>query len=125
MKVMTSAAQISKNGGGVGVFMGFIRALGSEVRGRKDSAGSIVNWIKILNDIGVAVDQGGKRAGAIKVSLPVWHNDIDKFLEMQLEHGDPRSKAYDVFPNMICPDIFMSRVKNGGKWDFLSARSED
>lgn len=116
MKVMTSAAQISKNGGGVGVFMGFIRALGSEVRGRKDSAGSIVNWIKILNDIGVAVDQGGKRAGAIKVSLPVWHNDIDKFLEMQLEHGDPRSKAYDVFPNMICPDIFMSRVKNGGKW---------
>ena len=116
MRTMTHAAQISKSGGGVGVFMGFVRAHGSEVNGRKSSAGSVVNWIKILNDIGVAVDQGGKRAGAIKVSLPSWHNDIDKFLEMQLEHGDPRSKAYDVFPNMICHDIFMERVENGGEW---------
>ena len=116
MRTMNDAAQISKSGGGVGVYMGFIRAHGSEVRGRKNSAGSIVNWIKILNDIGVAVDQGGKRAGAIKVSLPSWHNDIDKFLDMQLEHGDHRARAYDVFPNMICHDIFMDRVKNGGKW---------
>ena len=116
MRTMNDAAQISKSGGGVGVYMGFIRAHGSEVRGRKDSAGSVVNWIKILNDIGVAVDQGGKRAGAIKVSLPSWHNDIDKFLDMQLEHGDHRARAYDVFPNMICHDIFMDRVKNGGKW---------
>ena len=116
MRTMTHAAQISKSGGGVGVFMGFVRAHGSEVNGRKNSAGSVVNWIKILNDIGVAVDQGGKRAGAIKVSLPSWHNDIDKFLDMQLEHGDPRSKAYDVFPNMICHDIFMERVENGGEW---------
>ena len=116
MRTMSDAAQISKSGGGVGVYMGFIRAHGSEVRGRKNSAGSVVNWIKILNDIGVAVDQGGKRAGAIKVSLPSWHNDIDKFLCMQLEHGDHRARAYDVFPNMICHDIFMDRVKNGGKW---------
>lgn len=116
MRTMSDAAQISKSGGGVGVYMGFIRAHGSEVRGRKNSAGSVVNWIKILNDIGVAVDQGGKRAGAIKVSLPSWHNDIDKFLDMQLEHGDHRARAYDVFPNMICHDIFMDRVKNGGKW---------
>ena len=116
MRTMSDAAQISKSGGGVGVYMGFIRAHGSEVRGRKNSAGSVVNWIKILNDIGVAVDQGGKRAGAIKVSLPSWHNDIDKFLDMQLEHGDNRARAYDVFPNMICHDIFMDRVKNGGKW---------
>lgn len=116
MRVMTNAAEISKSGGGVGVYMGFIRAHGSEVRGRKDSAGSVVNWIKILNDIGVAVDQGGKRAGAIKVSLPSWHNDIDKFLDMQLEHGDPRGRAYDVFPNMICHDIFMQRVENNQPW---------
>lgn len=116
MRTMTNTAQISKSGGGVGVFMGFLRAQGSEIKGRKDSAGSIVNWIKILNDIGVAVDQGGKRAGAIKVSLPSWHNDIDDFLDMQLEHGDPRSKAYDVFPNMVCSDIFMSRVESAGKW---------
>lgn len=116
MRVMTNAAQISKSGGGVGVYMGFVRAHGSEVRGRKNSAGSIVNWIKILNDIGVAVDQGGKRAGAIKVSLPSWHNDIDKFLDMQLEHGDHRSRAYDVFPNMICHDIFMERVENAKPW---------
>ena len=116
MRTMSDAAQISKSGGGVGVYMGFIRAHGSEVRGRKNSAGSVVNWIKILNDIGVAVDQGGKRAGAIKVGLPSWHNDIDKFLDMQLEHGDNRARAYDVFPNMICHDIFMDRVKNGGKW---------
>ena len=116
MSVMTRAAYISKAGGGVGVYLGYLRASGSKVKGRENSAGSIVNWVKILNDIGVAVDQGGKRAGAIKVSLPLWHNDIDKFLDMQEESGDPRSRAFDVFPNIIVNDIFQERQLNKEQW---------
>lgn len=116
MNVMHRAANISKAGGGVGVYMGNLRAMGSKIKGRPDAAGSIVNWIKILNDIAVAVDQGGKRAGAVKVSLPLWHNDIDKFLDMQEESGDPRSRAFDVFPNIIVNDIFQKRQLEQGKW---------
>lgn len=116
MSVMTRTAAISKAGGGVGVYLGYLRASGSKVNGRKNAAGSIVNWVKILNDISIAVDQGGKRAGAVKVSLPLWHNDIDKFLDMQEESGDPRSRAFDVFPNIIVNDVFQERQLAQQRW---------
>lgn len=109
-------ALISKNGGGLGIFLGYLRAKGSDVNGFSNAAGTVVQWIKILNDTLVAVNQGGKRAGAGTVALPIWHNDILDFLDMQTEHGDPRMKAYDVFPQVCIPDIFMERDRNKGKW---------
>lgn len=109
-------ALISKNGGGLGVYLGKLRAKGSNVNGYSNAAGTIVQWIKILNDTLVAVNQGGKRAGAGTIALPIWHNDIQDFLDMQTEHGDPRLKAYDVFPQVCIPDIFMQRDKERGQW---------
>jgi len=109
-------ALISKNGGGLGVFLGYLRAKGSDVNGYENAAGTVVQWIKILNDTLVAVNQGGKRAGAGTVALPIWHNDILDFLDMQAEHGDPRLKAYDVFPQVCIPDIFMRRDQERGPW---------
>lgn len=109
-------ALISKNGGGLGIFLGYLRAKGSDVNGYENAAGTIVQWIKILNDTLVAVNQGGKRAGAGTIALPIWHNDIMDFLDMQTESGDPRLKAYDVFPQVTVPDIFMERDKNKESW---------
>jgi ribonucleoside-diphosphate reductase alpha chain len=109
-------ALISKNGGGLGIFLGYLRAKGSSVNGYPNAAGSIVQWIKILNDTLVAVNQGGKRAGAGTIAVPVWHNDIQDFLDMQTEHGDLRMKAYDVFPQVTVPDIFMERDRLKQSW---------
>lgn len=109
-------AKISKNGGGVGIFLGYLRAKGSEVNGAENAAGTIVQWVKILNDTLVAVNQGGRRAGAGTVALPVWHNDVFDFLDMQTEHGDQRVKAYDVFPQVVIPDVFMEREANKQSW---------
>lgn len=109
-------AKVSKNGGGLGIFMGYLRAKGSKVKGVDNAAGSIVQWVKIINDTLVAVNQGGKRSGAGTVALPLWHNDIYDFLDMQTEHGDIRLKAYDVFPQVTANDIFMERDKNQQQW---------
>jgi ribonucleoside-diphosphate reductase alpha chain len=109
-------AKISKSGGGIGVFLGFLRAKGSMVAGYENAAGPITQWVKIINDVAVAVNQGGKRAGAITPALPVWHNDIQDFLDMQTEHGDLRLKSYDVFPQVTVPDIFYERDKNQQPW---------
>lgn len=109
-------AKISKNGGGLGIFIGYLRAKGSDVNGYENAAGSVVQWAKIINDILVAVNQGGKRAGAGTVALPIWHNDIQDFLSIQAEHGDPRLKAYDIFPQVCIPDIFMERDKAAQPW---------
>lgn len=109
-------SKISKNGGGLGIFLGYLRAKGDEVNGYENAAGTVVQWIKIFNDTLVAVNQGGKRAGAGTIALPIWHNDILDFLDMQTEHGDLRMKAYDVFPQVTIPDIFMERDRNKQPW---------
>lgn len=109
-------AKISKNGGGIGIYFGNIRAKGSSVSGAENAAGTITQWIKIVNDTLVAVNQSGKRAGAGTVALPIWHNDILDFLDMQTEHGDMRAKSYDVFPQIVVPDLFMERDAKKQSW---------
>ena len=109
-------AKISKNGGGLGIYLGNLRAKGSSVGKAENASNTIVQWVKIINDTLVAVNQGGKRAGAGTVALPIWHNDILDFLDMQTEHGDTRLKAYDVFPQVTVHDIFMQRDKENGTW---------
>ncbi|MEA3323265.1 MAG: ATP cone domain-containing protein, partial [Patescibacteria group bacterium] len=109
-------AQISKFGGGVGVYWGNIRARGGSIRGVYGASGGVNPWIKIVNDTAIAVNQLGSRLGAISVTLDVWHLDIHDFLDLQTEAGDIRSKAFDVFPAVAMPDIFMRRVQNDEEW---------
>ncbi len=109
-------AQISKFGGGVGVYWGNIRARGSAIRGVYGASGGVNPWIKIVNDTAIAVNQLGSRLGAISVTLDVWHADIHDFLDLQTETGDIRSKAFDVFPAVSMPDLFMERVQNDEEW---------
>lgn len=109
-------ARISKNGGGLGIYLGHIRAKGSSVNGSENAAGSVTQWVKIINDTLVAVNQSGKRKGSGTVALPVWHNDILDFLDMQTEHGDLRLKSFDVFPQVVIHDIFMERDLNKQPW---------
>ncbi|MBI5345898.1 MAG: ribonucleoside-diphosphate reductase subunit alpha [Chlamydiae bacterium] len=108
---VTKIAKISKNGGGVGINLSKIRAKGSWVKKHPNASGGVIPWIKIINDTAVAVNQMGKRAGAVTVSLDVWHLDFEEFLELQTENGDQRRKAYDIFPQVVIPDLFMNCVK--------------
>lgn len=112
----SKAAKISKMGGGLGIYLGNLRAKGSSVAGRPNSAKSISSCAKVLNDIAQYIDQGGKRAGAFTTALPVWHNDIDEFLEIQSEHGDVRTKAYDIFPQITTPNLFWEIDEVKGEW---------
>jgi ribonucleoside-diphosphate reductase alpha chain len=116
---ITNAARISKNGGGVGVNVSRIRATGSWVMGKENASGGVIPWIKLLNDTAIAVNQGGRRAGAVTVGLDIWHLDVPEFLEMQAENGDRRRKAYDVFPQLIIVDEFMRRVVAKEKWTLV------
>jgi ribonucleoside-diphosphate reductase alpha chain len=116
---ITNTARISKNGGGVGVNVSRIRATGSWVMGKNNASGGIIPWIKLLNDTAIAVNQGGRRAGAVTVSVDIWHLDVPEFLEMQTENGDQRRKAYDVFPQLVIPDEFMRRVVNKEDWTLV------
>jgi ribonucleoside-diphosphate reductase alpha chain len=110
------AAKISKMGGGLGIYLGNLRAKGSSVAGRPNSAKSVSSCAKVLNDIAQYIDQGGKRSGAFTTALPVWHNDIEEFLEIQSEHGDVRTKAYDIFPQITTPNLFWEINEDNGDW---------
>ena len=109
-------AQISKYSGGVGVYLGNIRSKGASIRGIKGASGGVNPWIKVINDTAVAVNQLGSRLGAVSVTLDVWHKDIYDFLDLQTETGDIRNKAFDVFPAISVPDLFMRRVKENKDW---------
>ncbi len=111
-----SIAKISKNGGGVGVNLSRIRGKGSWVNGYKNASGGVIPWIKIINDTAVAVNQQGRRAGAVTVAIDSWHLDIEHFLELQTENGDQRGKAYDLYPQIVISDLFMKRVKENKIW---------
>lgn len=111
-----AVAQISKRAGGVGVNLSRIRGHGSWIKNVFGASGGVVPWIKILNDVAVAVNQEGKRAGAITVALDIWHIDILDFLEIKTEMGDLRKKAFDVFPQVVIPDLFMQYVKENKNW---------
>lgn len=116
---VNAIAQISKNGGGVGVNLSRIRSTGSEIKKTPNASGGVIPWIKIINDTAVAVNQLGKRAGAVTAALDIWHLDIEDFLELQSENGDQRKKAYDIFPQVVILDEFMRRVKKDKEWSLF------
>ena len=113
---LENMAQISKFGGGVGVYMGHVRCKGAAIRGIKGSSGGVIPWVRLINNTAAAVNQLGARLGAISPTLDIWHRDILDFLNLQVESGDIRSKAFDIFPAIAVPDIFMRRVKADQNW---------
>ncbi|MCP4524267.1 MAG: ribonucleoside-diphosphate reductase subunit alpha [Candidatus Gracilibacteria bacterium] len=115
-------AQISKFGGGIGVYLGNIRSRGGTIRGVEGVSGGVNPWIKVINDTAIAVNQLGARAGAISVTLDMWHRDIYDFLDLQTETGDIRRKAFDIFPAVSIPDLFMKRVEEDGEWTLMDPK---
>src|SRR5690625_1308871 len=114
--VNTDVAQLSKNGGGIGVYMGKVRGRGSSIKGFKGMSSGVVPWIRQLNNTAVSVDQLGTRKGAIAIYLDIWHADIEPFLDLKLNNGDERMRAHDIFTGVTLPDYFMEQVEKRGDW---------
>ncbi|MBM7542142.1 ribonucleoside-diphosphate reductase subunit alpha [Amphibacillus cookii] len=117
-------ARLSKGGGGIGIYYGKVRALGSDIKKFKGNSSGIVPWIRLINDTAVSVDQLGQRQGAVAVYLDVFHKDImNGFLDLKTNNGDERRKAHDIFTGVSIPDLFMEQLQvtdeNGksiGEW---------
>ena len=99
-------SQVSKFGGGMGMYFGKVRATGGNIRGFKGVAGGVIRWMRLVNDTAVAVDQLGMRQGAVAVYLDAWHKDLPEFLQLRTNNGDDRMKAHDIFPAICYPDLF-------------------
>ncbi len=112
----TDIATLSKGGGGIGVYMGKIRARGGSIKGFKGLSSGIVPWARQLNNTAVSVDQLGQRQGSIAVYLDVFHMDIFEFLELKLNNGDERVRARDLFTGVCIPDLFMEKVEARADW---------
>ncbi|MDD2449838.1 MAG: ribonucleoside-diphosphate reductase subunit alpha [Sulfurimonas sp.] len=109
-------AMLSKFGGGIGWDWTGIRSMGSYIDGHKNAAGGTVPFLKITNDIAIAVDQLGTRKGAIAVYMEPWHIDINDFLDLKKNSGEERRRAHDLFPSMWLNDLFLKRVQEDGIW---------
>jgi len=117
-------ARLSKDGGGIGIYYGKVRALGSDIKKFKGNSSGVVPWIRLLNDTAVSVDQLGQRQGAVSIYLDIFHKDImNGFLDLKTNNGDERRKAHDIFTGVSIPDLFMEKLlevdENGksiGEW---------
>jgi len=109
-------AMLSKFGGGIGWDWTQVRSMGSFIDGHKNAAGGTVPFLKITNDIAIAVDQLGTRKGAIAVYLEPWHIDINDFLDLKKNSGEERRRAHDLFPSLWLNDLFMQRVQEDAIW---------
>ncbi len=109
-------ALLSKYGGGIGWDWNQIRSLGGAIDGHKSAAGGTVPFLKITNDIAIAVDQLGTRKGAIAVYLEPWHMDISDFLDLKKNSGEERRRAHDLFPALWICDLFMQRIVDDSHW---------
>ncbi|NLY03839.1 MAG: ribonucleoside-diphosphate reductase subunit alpha [Campylobacter sp.] len=109
-------ALLSKFGGGIGWDWSKVRSMGGSIDGHKNAAGGIIPFLKITNDIAVAVDQLGTRKGAIAVYIEPWHMDIDDFLDLRKNSGEERRRTHEIFPAVWINDLFMRRVENNERW---------
>jgi len=112
-------AEISKRGGGLGIYLGEIRPNGSYIQGNKGKSVSVLKWCKILDDMLDTIDQLGKRRGAGTVALPIWHMDVLDFMAMRNPIGEIRMKMFSLYPQVIIPDLFMERVKENRDWTLI------
>ncbi len=113
-------AMLSKFAGGLGNDWTPVRALGSYIKGTNGKSQGIVPFLKVVNDTAVAVNQGGKRKGAVCAYLETWHLDIEEFLELRKNTGDDRRRTHDMNTANWIPDLFMKRVFDDGNWTLFS-----
>ncbi|WP_370626218.1 ribonucleoside-diphosphate reductase subunit alpha [Polynucleobacter sp. 86C-FISCH] len=113
-------ALLSKFAGGLGNDWTNVRALGSHIKGTNGKSQGVVPFLKVVNDTAVAVNQGGKRKGAVCAYLETWHLDIEEFLELRKNTGDDRRRTHDMNTSNWIPDLFMKRVMEGGDWTLFS-----
>ncbi len=113
-------ALLSKYAGGLGNDWTRVRALGSHIKGTNGESQGVVPFLKVVNDTAVAVNQGGKRKGAVCAYLETWHLDIEEFLELRKNTGDDRRRTHDMNTANWVPDLFMRRVMENGPWTLFS-----
>jgi len=113
-------ALLSKFAGGLGNDWTNVRAMGSHIKGTNGKSQGVVPFLKVVNDTAVAVNQGGKRKGAVCTYLETWHLDIEEFLELRKNTGDDRRRTHDMNTANWIPDLFMKRVVEGGDWTLFS-----
>jgi len=113
-------ALLAKYAGGLGNDWTPVRALGSHIKGTNGKSQGVVPFLKVVNDTAVAVNQGGKRKGAVCSYLEVWHLDIEEFLELRKNTGDDRRRTHDMNTANWIPDLFMKRVMEGAEWTLFS-----
>jgi ribonucleoside-diphosphate reductase alpha chain len=113
-------ALLSKFAGGLGNDWSNVRALGSHIKGTNGKSQGVVPFLKVVNDTAVAVNQGGKRKGAVCAYLETWHLDMEEFLELRKNTGDDRRRTHDMNTANWIPDLFMKRVMDGGDWTLFS-----
>ncbi|WP_295541646.1 ribonucleoside-diphosphate reductase subunit alpha [uncultured Pseudacidovorax sp.] len=116
-------ALLSKFAGGLGNDWTRVRALGSHIKGTNGESQGVVPFLKVVNDTAVAVNQGGKRKGAVCTYLETWHLDIEEFLELRKNTGDDRRRTHDMNTANWIPDLFMRRVMEKGSWTLFSPSS--
>ena len=116
-------ALLSKFAGGLGNDWTRVRALGSHIKGTNGESQGVVPFLKVVNDTAVAVNQGGKRKGAVCAYLETWHLDIEEFLELRKNTGDDRRRTHDMNTANWVPDLFMRRVMEKGSWTLFSPSS--
>jgi ribonucleoside-diphosphate reductase alpha chain len=119
-KVVSDDAKLSKWAGGLGNDWTNIRATGAHIKGTNGTSQGVIPFLKVANDTAVAVNQGGKRKGAMCAYLETWHLDIEDFLELRKNTGDERRRTHDMNTANWIPDLFMKRVKAGGQWTLFS-----
>ncbi len=113
-------ALLAKYAGGLGNDWTPVRALGAHIKGTNGQSQGVVPFLKVVNDTAVAVNQGGKRKGAVCAYLETWHLDIEEFLELRKNTGDDRRRTHDMNTANWIPDLFMKRVIEGGDWTLFS-----
>ena len=113
-------AMLSKFAGGLGNDWTPVRALGAYIKGTNGKSQGVVPFLKVVNDTAVAVNQGGKRKGAVCAYLETWHMDIEEFLELRKNTGDDRRRTHDMNTANWVPDLFMKRVVEDGDWTLFS-----
>ena len=113
-------AMLSKFAGGLGNDWSQVRALGSHIKGTNGQSQGVIPFLKVANDTAVAVNQGGKRKGAMCAYLETWHLDIEQFLELRKNTGDDRRRTHDMNTANWIPDLFMKRVHNDEGWTLFS-----
>jgi ribonucleoside-diphosphate reductase alpha chain len=113
-------AMLSKFAGGLGNDWTPVRSLGAYIKGTNGKSQGVVPFLKVVNDTAVAVNQGGKRKGAVCAYLETWHMDIEEFLELRKNTGDDRRRTHDMNTANWTPDLFMKRVFEGGDWTLFS-----